>query len=378
MNNSAIEWTDKASNPIVAINTATGKCGWFCTKKSRGCRDCYSEGMNLRFGNGLKYAAANESRVRFEIAQAELGRILRSRGTAKKDRVFDGPTRVFMCDMIDLWHPLIPDKMIDQVFAAMALKGKITFMILTKRPERMREYLSASQRDFRWRIGDAWDGEPFRSCPDTGPTALSGWPLPNIQLGVSVEDQATADARIPDLIALAGMGWTTYVSYEPAIGPVDFSPWMRTVDRRYHAAEGTAAVACGDAHVACTGLGCQTCKSARRIRAVGLDGVICGGETGPGAAPMHPDWARTVRDQCAAAGVPFFFKAWGEWGTWPPSIDCAYPTLWWRQDGREGAWWDDPSSTLRMARVGRQRSGRLLDGVEHNGLPGQPMNGGAS
>ncbi len=374
MNNSKIQWTDKASNPIVAVNIETGKRGWFCTKKSRGCRDCYSEGMNLRFGNGLKYTAANESRVRFEIAQAELRRILRSRGTAKKDRIFTGPTRVFMCDMIDLWHPLIPFEMVDQVVAAMALRPGITFMVLTKRPDRMREYWQTRtaiddsarvDRAPQWYhvitkwldegsagiLGRSWD-----KCDAAASGLDLQGVLPNVQLGVSVEDQPSAEERLPFLMELAAMGWTTFVSYEPAVGAVDFEYLRTGPDQPVEGRPGATFHHCGSALSKPKPLPAGATLLVPRKWGC-LDGVICGGETGPGAAPMHPDWARAVRDQCAAAGVAFFFKSWGEYGPVEPDHSPCVTKI----AGDE---------VIGYARVGRKRSGRLLDGVEHNGLPG--------
>ncbi len=207
------------------------------------------------------------------------------------------PARVFVNSMSDLFHEGVPDEFIDQVFAIMALCPQHTFQILTKRPARMMEYFQKLMCRRQWRAGKedvdqetgaiiSWlaaFSEEHRG-PDFGrqtAEAMSqGWPLPNVWLGTSIEDQATADARIPHLLKTPAA--VRFLSYEPALGPVDIREFLyRKMLQRI-------------------GAEMQT-----------INWVICGGESGPGARPMHPDWARSVRDQCQAAGVAFFFKQWG-------------------------------------------------------------------
>lgn len=186
------------------------------------------------------------------------------------------PRRVFVCSMADLFHESIPDEFIARVFAVMALAPQHTFQILTKRPGRMRSLLGG------WGIHNlvmdrfANDDDLYvrRALAAGGGQA---WPLPNVWIGVSVEDQKSADLRIPILLDTpAAVRW---LSCEPLLGPVDISrdEWLFS--------------------------GKGNC----------VDWVVVGGESGPGARPMHPDWARSLRDQCAAADVPFLFKQWGEW-----------------------------------------------------------------
>jgi protein gp37 len=183
--------------------------------------------------------------------------------------------------MSDLFHADLPDGAIDRVFAVMALTPHITYQVLTKRADRLKAYFrnpadihqrrTAALMDQRiWGpdgrravlVGDAAHSRAF--VADNSPATL-----PNVWLGVSVEDQATADERIPHLQTTPAA--VRFISYEPALDPIDIS--------RYLEPHWTA-----------------------------INWVICGGESGPGARPMHPDWARSVRDQCQAAGVPFFFK----------------------------------------------------------------------
>ena len=167
----------------------------------------------------------------------------------------------------------VPDDWIDRVFAVMALSPQHTFQVLTKRAERMREYFAGNgaylrvlgdgvERELR-NAGIRWHGDNV----DRHSQAIAGatrWPLPNVWLGISAEDQARADERIPYLLATPAA--VRFVSAEPLLGPVDLTQINR------------------------------------------LDWVIAGGESGPGSRPMHPDWVRSLRDQCQAAGTAFFFK----------------------------------------------------------------------
>jgi protein gp37 len=172
------------------------------------------------------------------------------------------PKRVFVCSMGDLFHKDTPEQAIRSVWNVIADCQQHTFIVLTKRPQWMRDFLS------------------HYIC------------LPNLWLGVSVWDQASADTLIPPLLQTPAA--VRFVSYEPALGPVDFTN-VGEVDGMMLTCLGGPSVD-GEPDGVC------------------IDWLICGGETGPGARPMHPDWARSARDQCQAAGVPYFFKQWGEWG----------------------------------------------------------------
>lgn len=256
--NSVIEWTDATWNPV------TG-----CTKVSQGCKHCYAE----RDWSRLAHLPAYQGRAFTDVAchTERLDQPLR----------WKRPRRIFVNSMSDLFHEAVPDDFLDKVFAVMALSPQHTFQVLTKRPERMRDYCKtlgqhngtdrvsiaaqqiSSKAWFLWRMGDV------------------GWCLPNVWLGVSVEDQEAADQRIPLLLQTpAAVRW---VSAEPLLGPVDVQAAINRMPWR---------IGGGDA---------------------GLHWVVVGGESGPKARPMHPDWARSLRDQCAAAGVQYLFKQWGEW-----------------------------------------------------------------
>jgi protein gp37 len=264
--------------------------------------------------------------------------------------------------MADLFHESVPDEWIDRVFAVMALCPQHRFQVLTKRSARMREYLTAfagRAEEFGKALAAVVRSArlPFQAGIETIDDML--WPLPNVWPGVSVEDQQRADERIPDLLATpAAVRW---LSCEPLLGPVDLTRIHEVFDG---------------------GLGCswESCLNGRRFDVWGegeidgctkIDWVIAGGESGPAARPMHPEWARGLRDQCAAAGVPFFFKQWGEWvfesqlfGDPDEGIFDASGTP---RPGRSYLW---PGEGEWMSfKVGKKRAGRLLDGVEHNGMP---------
>lgn len=215
------------------------------------------------------------------------------------------------------------------VFGAMAAAPRHTFLVLTKRPERM----------LAW-AGWMWDQEPVfdpdnptptgpavhaaycllmqevKHHPDVdggpihckfGPAPESVWPPPNVLLGVSVSNQAEANERIPVLMRLSQAGWRTWVSVEPMLGPVDLQKcWEEEKHGAYlrDVLTGFCAHGCGGWHVP------------------PLSWVVCGGESGPGARPTHPEWVIALRDQCVAAEVPFFFK---QWGTWWPQCDYYHP-----------------------------------------------------
>lgn len=278
--NSRIEWTDATWNPT------TG-----CTKVSPGCDHCYAEGVFNRF-NGV--GAFDTVQLRPE----RLGQPLRWRK----------PRRVFVNSMSDLFHEDVPDVYIAQVFAVMATAYQHTFQILTKRHGRMRSLLNSD------RFVELFDRE-YCAIPDwadrwpdpdysPGNDHLSGGPLRNVWLGVSVEDQKWAEVRIPALIATPAA--VRFLSCEPLLGPMTLS-WLYRV-------AGTASQVFPLSHVA-----------------HGIQWVIVGGESGAGARAMAGEWPRTLRDECTEAGVAFFFKQWGA---------------------------HDEAGN----RVGRHAAGRLLDG----------------
>ncbi len=214
-----IEWCDETWNPVSG-----------CSPVSEACRNCYAaalaEGRMRRFfPNGFSEVRCHPGRLRIP-------------GSWRK------PRRVFVPSMGDLFHEDVPAKFVRDVWVAMMVAWRHSFLILTKRPERMAQWFA----DCNW-------GDP---------------PLPNVWLGVTAENQEWADKRIPILLQTPAA--KRFVSYEPALAPVDWKQYIQA-----------------------------------------LDLVICGGETGPHARPMHLDWPRGARAWCHAAGKAFFLKSLGEW-----------------------------------------------------------------
>jgi protein gp37 len=283
-----ISWTDRTWNPVVG-----------CTKVSQGCKHCYAKTLHdMRHKAFLAGKLQNIPQYAqpFETVQTLSDRLNDPYRWRK-------PSRVFVNSMSDLFHEDIPDDFIARVFAAMAGAPQHTFQILTKRPERMLRFLNAVRKSplgFRTHNGAecssyGGDGVLVDACQP--------WPLPNVWLGVSVENQAAADERIPLLMQTPAA--LRFLSCEPLLGPLDLGPalWceMALDEIPGHALNdgATAGIA--------------------RVRP-GLDWVIVGGESGKGARPMRADWARSLRDQCCDAGIPFHFKQWGTART-PVSIN---------------------------------------------------------
>jgi protein gp37 len=336
--NTKIEWTDATWNPI------TG-----CQIVSDGCKNCYA--MQLA-GTRLAHTPSRSGLTRKNAAGKHIwtGETRFNRETLDQPLRWKRPRRIFVCAHGDLFAESVPTDWIDQVFAIMALAPQHTFQVLTKQPERMRAYLSESDMAARVApIGARLTGKP----ENFEKLRWMQWPLPNVWLGVSVEDQATADARIPHLLATpAAIRW---ISAEPLLGRVDLTAVEMVTSPE------TGAVPCKINSLS----GAWTRGGVPHDPVGKLDWVVVGGESGPGARPMHPDWARSLRDQCAAAGVPYFFKQWGEWVPAPDD-----PTHWMATDGRarpvgNGVW----SSDIGIKRVGKARAGRTLDGITHDAWP---------
>ncbi len=294
------------------------------------------------------------------------------------------PQRVAVAYHGDLF--LAPDELIDRVFAVACLAHWHTLLTLTKRPAEMLLYITC--RETRHRIAALIDDTSWLGYFDSGRPKYDNqphiahcvrggdvvhqtqaWPPKNVWLGVSVEDQAVADARIPLLLQTpAAVRWA---SLEPMIGPVDLTTskggtlWIG----------GQRGCGMKDRH--------GVHRHDERCRS-GIDWVVLGGESGPGARPMHPDWARSIRDQCVAAGVPFYFKQWGEFRPIgcadPESEDCDADaietadrerTVMVYRDGRTESGDDPPSEpgAYFMEPVGKRATGRLLDGREWSQMP---------
>jgi protein gp37 len=286
-----IEWCDDTRN---AVNG--------CSVLSPGCTNCYAMRLaGTRLRNHPSRAGLTRDSKAGPVWTGEVrlnARELLAPLRQKRGR------RIFWNAHGDLFHEAVPDEWIDRLFAVCALTPQHTHMILTKRSARMREYFNrpavavrvgleacvmateAMQRNPRSTIGLGIKVE----LSDVKPGRLLNWPLPNVWLGVSVEDQARADERIPDLLATPAA--VRFISAEPLLGPVDLRNWLRSSpSSAYLSGKVTADM-----------------PAWTRIGSTALDWVIVGGESGPGARPMQNEWAQSLVDQCKAAGVAAFVK----------------------------------------------------------------------
>jgi protein gp37 len=324
-----IEWTD------ATVNAVNG-----CSVVSPGCTNCYA--MRLA-GTRLQHHPSRAGLTQpSKAGPVWTGEVRLNEKALLEPLRWRRPRRIFWNAHGDLFHPNVPDEWIDRVFAVCALTPQHQHQILTKRPERMREYFSKVRHEGGLCDSMAVIWERALDLGSSVATLEHYRPhlqvLPNVWLGTSVEDQARADERIPHLLATPAA--VRFLSCEPLLGPVSI------VDAMWAGGELPA-----------DNLGAS------------LDWIIVGGESGPGARPMHPDWARSLRDQCAAAGVPFFFKQWGAWGE--AHMIERLGTHWLTPDGRLTPAHEalPAPADIMVRRVGKKAAGRLLDGVEHNGMP---------
>jgi len=298
--NSKIEWTDATWTPIKARRKDTGKVGWHCEKVSDGCKHCYSETFNSRMlpngGTGLDYTRQSRDKVDIFVDDKTLTQPLR----------WKKPRRVFVCSMTDLFGEFVPFDFIDRVFAVMALCPQHTFQVLTKRPERMAEYLTEFYREggqLEAMNEDGWS--PIwhgRYTPETFHRLAELDVLPNVMLGTSVENQQQADARIPHLLRCPAA--VRFLSVEPLLAPVDLDPTGCDICESSENVEhhnGSDVPWCND---------CDHEAGSFRgwLDPGGIDLVICGGESGPGARPCNVGGIRSILQQCRADGVAKFVK----------------------------------------------------------------------
>jgi len=343
MGKTRIEWTQATWNPV------TG-----CSPISPGCAHCYAARMAKRLAGRAGYPEAPDE-FKVTVHPQRLGEPLRW-----KDR-----RMVFVCSMGDLFHEDVPDEYIDAMFAVMALAKRHTFQILSKRPDRMRDYFKAGNSLFGRMNEAAQETGLIKQWQAVMPTQRHGmvpgreWPLGNVWLGVTAENQEQADKRIPVLLEIPAA--VLFVSVEPMLEEIVLDRreingwWNEPVN--YLTGEGDG------------------------IRGA-IDWVICGGETGPGARPMHPQWVRSLRDQCQTAETQFFFKSWGDWC--PKSHTELFPTfdnsMRWGVLARDGEFYENttpwngrnevsPDFEATVYRIGKKAAGRLLDGRTWDEFP---------
>jgi len=301
-----IEWCDYVSNPLKAKYSsphpglppnrenadlgegAEEKRGHVCVKISEGCAHCWASSMNVRLGTGLEYSLPNVRKVTPFWDGDEVGRLLKFK---PKGPFKGGRSRplVFMADMTDVFGDWVRDEWLLNLRGILAWREDVDFVLLTKRPARMKMFFLGSSV------------------------------LPNVWLGVSVENRQRAEERLYPMYALARAGWKTLASYEPALGRVDWAEWSF------------------------------------------LDWLVCGGESGNQARPMAPAWARDARDFCKRNDIPFYFKQWGEFA---PVTDLL---------GRGMTTFKSCPVNVEaemMVKVGRGLAGHLLDGEVWRETPG--------
>lgn len=334
-----IEWTD-----------ATWTIVQGCDYESPGCKHCYVPPMlwRLMHNPNPKISAPLQGLVEIRSDRP----VFTGKVAMREDRLnwpltWKSPRRIFVPSHGDIFHEAVTDAFLDQIFAVMALCPQHTFQVLTKRAGRMREYLEAAIG----RIADAI--QPLRTDKEAvGPVPhLMGgdtwWPLPNVWLGVSVEDQVRAEERIPMLLETPAA--KRFLSGEPLLEQLDLARWLE--------------------------LG--GVNTDRGLSNPGIDWVIAGGESGEDARPMHPDWARSLRDQCQAADVPFFFKQWGsclpgnmdgedERGRAAYEIDEEHSSIDYDDLGKGREIFEHGTSFIRFP---HKNTGRRLDGREWSEFP---------
>ena len=343
--NTKIEWTDHTFNPWEG-----------CQKVGPGCDHCYAETRNARFAGGT---AINWGPGAPRRRTSASNWALPKRWNAQSDTFMaqhGRRQRVFCASLADVFDNAVDPQWRADLFALIAATPNLDWLLLTKRIGNVRGMLAEL----------AHGNDPDLSLLDM-------MPLPNVWIGATVVNQEEADRDIPKLLAVPAR--VRFLGMEPLLGPVSFEGMFANPR---NPADGTNALEA-------------------------LDWVIVGGESGPSARPMHPDWASSLRDQCEAAGVPFLFKQWGEWkpisnmeeaehsGLYTPNViakphesqdnlndiygrRCTVPTSVLHDDGSthgitEPMVFRQGTEAMQIFRVGKKAAGRLLDGSTWDGFP---------
>jgi protein gp37 len=256
MQKTNISWTEYTANPIRAIHRETGKMGWACTKTSPACARCYAEALNRRWGTGLPFTDRANELVEWVFVEKEIAALMKHKR----------PACVFVVDMSDILHPRVPDAWVDRICAIAWVCPHLTLQLLTKYPERLCSYMQQAD----------W-GEATNALTDQyhrrleGPLYLTGEatpPLPNLHLGVTIENQRMADQRLPWLLRTPAT--VRYLSVEPMLEAMDLTPYLTTGGIQY---------------------------------------LIIGGESGSsGRRTMRLGWLESLVDQCREANVQVHIK----------------------------------------------------------------------
>jgi protein gp37 len=331
----------KETKKCAVTNRASHKIGWLnlpgykgetwnpiigCSKVSAGCKNCYAERMAVRlahinstdyYGDVLKIKSPNLSE-KVHVVWNGTTQLIQSQLT--KPMKWKKPRVVFVCSMGDLFHENTSFEDINAVFSVMSDCDQHIYIVLTKRAKRMVAFFNwkTKQHNIPWR------------------------PKDNVWLGVTAENQETANQRIPHLMKVPAA--VRFVSVEPMLSTVNLNEYYFTQSNGTYLFRGVPEK-----------------DRTRRIHL--LDWVICGGESGPGSRPMHPDWARSLRDQCKEAEVPFFFKQWGEW---MPMDQVNDEQFFASKESKEVGYGYTSNTVFK---VGKKAAGNLLDGERWEQYP---------
>lgn len=341
-------------NPLLVRRRDTGKVGYHCVHASEACRNCYAEAFNRRNlperGTGLEFKPGHLKNLEVFVDDKTLMQPL----------AWKKPRGIFVCSMTDLFGDWVDLHSIDKLFAIMSMTPQHVYFILTKRPARAAQYTSGDTRMLPEHRIYHTVLRRMQQRLLIGSAARPSWPLPNVWMGTSVEDQATAEERIPQLLsAQAALHW---ISAEPLLGPMHLRRLRSPHDPDLYldALSGAwlseRAVTSEDLSAHWSTNPPKPVAFPRRPRA-GLRWVVAGGESGRGARPTHPDWIRKLRDDCGAS-AEFFFKQWGS--ILPEEIGP--------EDARSISF---PPGHVIYHRLGKKKAGRKFEGVEHNGMPGR-------
>ncbi len=335
MKDTKIEWATHTFNPWEG-----------CTKVSPGCANCYAEARNARFGGGTapnwgpgaprrRTSAPNWNQVRRWDREAALAEAAHWPPSVPYER-----PRVFCASLADWLDDEVPVEWLADLLDLISTTPHLDWLLLTKRPENWHSRITAVLAKVEGlSAGDSWEGFPETPLGEW----LNEWSRSdgigapeNVWIGTTVEDQQRADERIPQLLAIPAR--VRFLSCEPLLGPVRFANVTNRAD--------------------CVQ---QLGKPALN----GIHWVICGGESGAVARPMRYAWAASLRDQCAAVGVPFFFKQWGEFVPMPANVPGKLTSV--VVEGRARPWVKCGDEIA--VRLGKKFAGRMFDGVEHSGVP---------